>query len=119
MMDPELKDYILPLAKAFAKLQQATALIGEKGMKNPDEAGAASTEYLRMFGLVALGFMWAQMAKIARQKLADGAEDPQFYKTKLVTARFFFERIIPDVSSLLVKISAGSKTMMELEAEAF
>ncbi|TNE41447.1 MAG: acyl-CoA dehydrogenase [Alphaproteobacteria bacterium] len=119
MMDPEMKDFILPLAKAFAKLQQATALIGEKGMKNPDEAGAASSEYLRMFGLVALGFMWAQMAKIAKAKLAEGAEDEAFYKTKLVTARFFFERMIPDVSSLLVKLGAGSKTMMGLEAEAF
>ena len=88
-------------------------------MKNPDEAGAASTEYLRMFGIVALGFMWAQMAKIAKEKLASGAEDKQFFETKLVTARFFFERVMPDVSSLLVKMSAGSETMMELEAEAF
>ncbi|WP_373086339.1 acyl-CoA dehydrogenase C-terminal domain-containing protein [Sneathiella sp.] len=119
MMNPELKDFVLPLAKAFAKLQQGTAMLGEKGMKNPDEAGAGSSEYLRMFGLVALGFMWAQMAKIAKAKLADGADDPDFYKTKLVTARFFFERMIPDVSSLLVKMSAGSKTMMELDADAF
>ncbi len=119
MMDPEQKEFVMPLAKAFAKLQQGTALIGEKGMKNPDEAGAASTEYLRMFGLVALGFMWAQMAKIAKAKLTEGTDDPEFYNTKLVTARFFFERMIPDVSSLLVKMSAGSKTMMELDAEAF
>tara|TARA_R100000005_G_scaffold96440_1_gene83356 strand:- start:5057 stop:6847 length:1791 start_codon:yes stop_codon:yes gene_type:complete len=119
MMDPEMKDYIMPLAKAFAKLQQGTALIAEKGMARPDEAGAASSEYLRMFGLVALGYMWAQMAKIAKQKLADGTDDPEFYKTKLVTARFFFERMIPDVSSLLVKMSAGARTMMELDAEAF
>lgn len=119
MMNPELKDYVMPLAKAFAKLQQGTALIGEKGMGNPDEAGAASSEYLRMFGLVALGFMWAQMAKISKEKLAEGTDDPQFFETKLVTARFFFERMIPDVSSLLVKMSAGSDTMMELDAEAF
>ncbi|WP_169567360.1 acyl-CoA dehydrogenase C-terminal domain-containing protein [Sneathiella limimaris] len=119
MMNAELQEFVMPLAKSFAKLQQGTALLGEKGMKNPDEAGAASSEYLRMFGLVALGFMWAKMAKIAKEKLAEGAEDKQFYETKLVTARFFFERMIPDVSSLLVKMSAGSQTMMELEAEAF
>ncbi|MBO6825291.1 MAG: acyl-CoA dehydrogenase, partial [Sneathiella sp.] len=119
MTNPELSEYVMPLAKAFAKLQQATATIGEKGMKNPDEAGAASTEYLHMFGLVALGYMWAQMAKISKQKLAEGAEDKAFHETKLVTAKFFFERMIPDVSSLLVKLSAGSKTMMALDAEAF
>ena len=109
----------MPLAKAFAKLQQGTALLGEKGMKNPDEAGAASTEYLRMFGLVALGYMWARMAKLSKEKLAAGTEDPQFFETKLITAKFFFERMIPDVSSLLVKMSAGAETMMALEAEAF
>ncbi|OUR75310.1 acyl-CoA dehydrogenase [Alphaproteobacteria bacterium 46_93_T64] len=119
MMNPDMKDYIMPLAKSFAKLQQGTAMLAEKGMKNPDEAGAASTEYLRMFGLVALGYMWAQMAKIAKEKLAEGAEDKEFFETKIVTARFFFERMIPDVSSLLVKMSAGSRTMMELDAEAF
>ncbi|GLQ05483.1 acyl-CoA dehydrogenase C-terminal domain-containing protein [Sneathiella chinensis] len=119
MTNPQLKDFILPLAKSFAKLQQATVLIGEKGMKNPDEAGAASTEYLRMFGLVALGYFWAQMAKIAAEKLEAGTDDPEFFKTKLVTARFFFERMLPDVSSLLVKMSAGAKTMMELDADAF
>ena len=63
--------------------------------------------------------MWARMAKIAKQKLADGTDDPQFFKTKLVTARFFFERMIPDVSSLLVKMSAGAENMMELEEEHF
>jgi len=119
MMDPAQKDFVMPLAKAFAKLQQGTAMLAEKGMKNPDEAGAGSTEYLRMFGLVALGFMWAQMAKIANEKLAAGTDDPQFFETKLVTARFFFERMIPDVSSLLVKMSAGADTMMALDAEAF
>jgi len=119
MTNPEMSEYVMPLAKAFAKLQQATATIGEKGMKNPDEAGAASTEYLHMFGLVALGYMWAQMAKISKQKLAEGVEDKAFHETKLITAKFFFERMIPDVSSLLVKMSAGSKTMMALDAEAF
>ncbi|MCG8493123.1 MAG: acyl-CoA dehydrogenase C-terminal domain-containing protein [Sneathiellales bacterium] len=119
MMNPDLKDYVMPLAKSFAKLQQGTALLGEKGMKNPDEAGAASTEYLKMFGLVALGFMWAQMAKLSKEKLAEGTEDPAFFETKLVTAKFFFERMIPDVSSLLVKMSAGAETVMALEAEAF
>jgi len=63
--------------------------------------------------------MWAQMAKISNEKLAAGAEDKEFFETKLVTAKFFFERMIPDVASLLVKMSAGSETMMALDAEAF
>ncbi len=119
MADKEMKDYVMPLAKAFARLQQATAHIGEKGMANPDEAGAASSEYLRLFALVALGYMWAQMAKVAKARLADGAEDRAFYETKLVTGRFFMERLLPDTSALLAKLTAGAKTMMALDAEAF
>src|SRR3712207_5222517 len=53
-------EFVLPLAKSFGKLQQATALVAQKGMKNPDEAGAASTDYLRFFALVAVGCMWAR-----------------------------------------------------------
>ncbi|HYI69235.1 MAG TPA: acyl-CoA dehydrogenase family protein, partial [Skermanella sp.] len=67
--DPALLEFVIPLAKAFGKLQQATALIAQRGMKNPDEAGAASTDYLRLFALVAVGFMWARMVKVAQEKL--------------------------------------------------
>ena len=60
---PEMKDFVMPMAKAFARLQSLTAELGPKMMANPDEAGAASTDYLRCVALVAIGFMWAQIAK--------------------------------------------------------
>src|SRR3546814_16621099 len=99
----------MPLAKAFARLQTATAVISERGMKNADEAGAASCDYLNLFALVALGFMWAKMAKVAKAKLAEGAADKDFYETKLVTARFFMDRMLPDTSAQLAKIQAGAE----------
>ncbi|HZD26003.1 MAG TPA: acyl-CoA dehydrogenase C-terminal domain-containing protein, partial [Alphaproteobacteria bacterium] len=119
MADPELKDYVMPLAKAFGRLQSATQHVAMAGLKNPDEAGAASSDYLRLFGLVALGFMWARMAKVAKQKLAEGTAEPEFYRNKLVTGRFFMERMLPDTSGLLSKVTAGGESMMALEAEAF
>lgn len=119
MADKEMQEFVLPLFKAFAKLQQATAFIGEQGMKDPDEAGAASSDYMRLFGLVALGYMWAQMAEIAKAKLAEGTDDPAFYETKLATARFFMQRMLPDTSALLAKVTAGAATLMALDAEAF
>jgi len=120
MADPKLaKDYVMPLAKAFARLQQATAFIGEAGLKNPDEAGAASSDYLKMFALVAMGQVWARSAKVAQAKLAEGAEDKAFYEAKLVTGRFFMERMLPETSGLLSKIQAGGESMMALPAEAF
>ena len=121
--EPALKDYVLPLAKAFARLQTATSFVAEQGMKDPDEAGAASSDYLRMLALVALAYMWAQMAKLAQEKLANGRDDgagtEAFYQAKLVTARFFMERMLPDVHALGAKVTAGAASMMALDAAAF
>ncbi len=117
--DDALGPFVQPLAKAFVRLQQATAHIAQKGMSNPDEAGAAATEYLRLFGLVALAFMWCRAAEVALPK-AGGAEDSDgFYKAKVNTARFYMERVLPQTSSLFAGIMAGAKTMMAFEDAAF
>lgn len=116
----ELAPFVLPLAKAFGRLQQATAHIAQKGLANPDEAGAAATEYLRMFGLTALAYLWAQMAEISLGKLKEnpGAEEA-FYKAKIATAKFYMERILPQGGALFAQIMAGAGTMMSFEEEAF
>tara|TARA_R110001583_G_scaffold179320_2_gene336028 strand:+ start:128494 stop:130278 length:1785 start_codon:yes stop_codon:yes gene_type:complete len=115
--DEGLGDFVQPLAKAFMRLQQATAEIAQRGMKNPDEAGAAATDYLRLFGLVAVGFMWARMAEISLQKQDEDSDG--FYKAKLITARFYMERILPQSGALFSAIMAGSKTMMAMDEDAF
>ncbi len=107
------------LEKAFGALQLATAHIAEAGMRDPEEAGAAASEYLRLFGLVALGFMWTRMAKTAAGKLANGSEDAAFYHAKLVTARFYMERILPQAGALYLAIKSGKQAMMALEEAAF
>ena len=118
--DPQLQEFVFPLAKAFAKLQQATAIIAQKGLKDPNEAGAASTDYLRMFALVAIGYMWCLMARTAQEKLAAGANGREaFYESKIQTARFFFERMLPESDSRFRAIQAGAKTMMEFDAANF
>jgi len=119
MADPALQEFVMPLAKAFGRLQTATQHVALQGMANPDEAGAASADYLRLFGLTALAYMWAQMAQVAQQKLQNGAEDPDFYENKLKTGRFFMQRVLPDTSALLSKVTAGAETLMALDAEAF
>jgi alkylation response protein AidB-like acyl-CoA dehydrogenase len=113
----EMQEFVLPLAKALGKLQQATVLIAQRGLRNPDEAGAAASDYLKLFALTASAFMWARMVKVSLPKLA--GDESWFYKGKLATARFFMSRILPETSSLLTIISAGAKPLMELEAEAF
>ncbi len=115
----DLADFVMPLAKGFARLQQATAWIGEQGLKDVEQAASGATEYQRMFGTVALGFMWAWMAKVAQEKLANGTDEAAFYENKLITGRFYMQRIMPDTSSLLAKITAGKESMMALDAAAF
>ena len=116
---PQLGEMIKGFGKAFGALQLATGQIAATGMADPEEAGAAATEYLRLFGLVALGFMWARSAVIAVEKLGQPNDDAAFYKAKLTTARFYMERILPQVGGLLVAIKAGKGAMMEMEEAAF
>ena len=110
---------VLPLAKSFAALQQATAHIATVSLKDPEEAGAAATDYLRLMGLVALGFMWAKAAKVAEAKLPEANGDAGFYKAKLTTAQFFADRLLPQTGALWSAIKAGKASTMELAEAAF
>lgn len=112
---PELADFVGPLQKAFGRLQQATMHVARASMARPDEAGAASTDYLRLFALTVLAFMWARMAEVS---LPHADSDP-FHKAKVMTARFYMERLLPQTGALFATISAGSKTMMAFEEAAF
>ncbi|WP_374373916.1 acyl-CoA dehydrogenase C-terminal domain-containing protein [Dongia sp.] len=115
--NPEMAEFVLPLAKGFAKLQQATAWIAQAGLANPNEAGAAATDYQRLFALVALGYMWCRMVEVA---LANKDQDPDgFYAAKLQTARFYFARILPETNSLFTILMAGSDSLMAMPADSF
>lgn len=113
-----VKPFVDGLADAKTKLQEATMWLMQNGMQNPDNAGAASTDYLNLFGLTALAYMWAQMAKAAQAKVDEGTTDP-FYVTKLQTGRYFVERILPDAQGHLVKLKTGADVLMQMPAEAF
>ena len=118
--DEKMAPFTKGLKKGLNDLQAATMWLMQNAMQNPDNAGAASTDYMHLFGLVSLGYMWAQMTKSAQAKLANGAGDRAgFYETKLVTARYFMERVMPETGAHLARISSGSETMMKLPAEAF
>ena len=114
---PELNSFVLPLAKAFGRLQIATGHIAQRGLKNPDEAGAASTDYLKLFGLVATGYLWAQMAKIGLDHQND--DDADFYAAKVATAKFFMEKILPQSGALFASIMSGSDSIMDFPEKSF
>jgi len=117
--DASLGPLIKTFEKSFGALQQATAFIAEKGLKDPEEAGAAASDYLRLFGLVALGFMWLRTAEVAQQKLPHANGETNFYQNKLKTAQFFFDRLLPQAGALYVSIKSGKKSMMSIDDDEF
>ncbi|WFP62974.1 acyl-CoA dehydrogenase [Mesorhizobium sp. WSM4904] len=118
--DEKMAPFTKALKKGLNDLQAATMWLVQNAMAKPDNAGAASTDYMHLFGLVALGYMWGQMAKSAQAKLAEGANGAtSFYDSKLVTASFFMERIMPETATRLARISSGADTLMALPVEAF
>jgi alkylation response protein AidB-like acyl-CoA dehydrogenase len=117
--DPSLAAHAEALARATGQLETATMWLMQHGMANPDNAGAASVAYLRLMALVALGSFWLLMARAAREALATGEGDAGFLEAKLLTARHFFERQLPECSMLLARVEAGAETLMAFPAEAF
>ncbi len=108
------------LKKGLNDLQASTMWFMQNAMAKPDNAGAGSTDYMHLFGLVAIGYMWAQMAKVATEELAKGgSEREDFLKNKLITARFYMERMMPETVLRKARIETGAETMMEMAAEAF
>ena len=115
--DAKIGALVKPLERSFGALQLATAYIAEKGLRDPEEAAAAATDYLRLFGLVALGFMWARMAKVSADTPPNG--EAAFYQAKLDTARFYMERMLPQSGALYASIKAGKASMMDMAEAAF
>ena len=110
--DEKLKPFVKPVQRGVDALQQATMWLASHGPQNPNDAGAAATDYLRMMGIVMVAWMWARIAKVATAQLANGASNKPLYEGKLVSARYWMERMIPECPMLLERIQAGSETIM-------
>jgi acyl-CoA dehydrogenase len=118
--DEGMAPYTKALKKGLNDLQAATLWLMQNAMQKPDNAGAASYDYMHLFGLVAMGYMWGRMVKRAQDGLAGGAaSDAAFLEQKLVLGRFFMERIMPETAAHLARISSGADAMMAMPAEAF
>ena len=111
--------YTVPLRTGMKALNDATMWLMQNAMEKPDNAGAASTDYMHLMGLVTLGYMWTIMADKAFVALKAGTGDKQFYENKLVTAKYYMDRIMPEAAAHLARIQSGCDSMMELAAEQF
>ncbi len=117
--NPKLADLATRLEKVNGELKAATMWFMQNGMANPNNVGAGAHHYMHIMGIVALGLQWLRMAEAADAALQSGTENSAFYETKLVTARYFSERYMPEAGALRRKIEAGSEAIMVLEPEMF
>lgn len=113
--DASLSEFTKPLSAALDTLDELTHWILDRSRNNPQEIGAASVEYLHVFGYTTYAYLWAMMAKAALGKEAQ--ED--FYASKLGTARFYFARLLPRIHSLSASVKAGSESLFLLDAAQF
>lgn len=112
-------DFAVRLEKALGDLQAATMWFMANAVQNPNHAGAGAVPYLHLTGLVAVGLMWLRMAAAAARLQASGEGDQAFLDAKLVTARFFAERLLPETGSLRRQIEGGADSLMALAPEQF
>lgn len=117
--NPALAEFLPYFMSAFGKLQMSTITVATKGFGNPDEAGAAASDYLKLFAYVAVGFMWLKMAKAAAANMSSAVARTGFYEAKLKTARFYFAKIMPQANALNLAIMSGAKPVMDMPVEAF
>ena len=118
--DKELASFVGPTAKAFGRLQQATLVIAQRGLARPEEAAAAATDYLRLFGYVAMAYMWCRMAQVAGEKLRAGANgEAAFYEAKQDVGAFYMARVLPRHSVHFQGVMAGAETVVRMADAAF
>ena len=117
--DPKLAGVAEALEKASGQLGAATMWLMQNAMQNPENAGAGAVHYMHILGIVATGLMWLRMAKAAATLLESGEGDTRYLEAKLITARFFAERVMPDAGALRRKIEGGAESLMAIDPDMF
>lgn len=114
-----LKPYLEKLGELKQQWLLLTKTIAEKAKHNPEEIGAASVDYLYFSSYVVFAYLWARMAQVAHEKLALGTQEEAFYKAKLSTAKFFYQKLLHRTQSHAAAIESGAESVMELDQDAF
>jgi hypothetical protein len=114
--DSPLVSFFGPLKAGLEDLQKATMWFMSNALAKPDNAGAGATDYMHLFGLVALGYMWARIAAASEERAKAG---DQMVADELAIGRAYVERAMPETALRLARVTAGSDALMALPASAF
>lgn len=113
---PEMQEFTGPLVELCQTVVETTGHVAAQAAQHPDAPGAAAAPYLRLIGHLLLAWLWARMAAIA---LARRDGDDAFYRAKLLTARYYYQRRLPEVRALVAVIKAGPQALMDFAVEDF
>ncbi|MFZ5654358.1 MAG: acyl-CoA dehydrogenase C-terminal domain-containing protein [Pseudomonadota bacterium] len=114
-----MAEFTRPLGELIAEWEGLTRDIGARAAQDPDEMGAAAFDYLMYAGYVSLAYLWARAARVAQRALAAGTGEAAFYRAKLQTAAFYFQKVLPRTRALVAGMQNGARTLMDLPAESF
>jgi hypothetical protein len=114
-----VQEFVAPLAALNKEWGELTMKVGMAAMKDREEVGAASVDYLMYSGYACLAYFWADMARLAAEKLAAGTSEEAFYTAKLQTARFYFQRILPRTRTHVATMLSGANNLMDMKEENF
>ena len=109
-----LKNYVPKLVALNKEWGELTMKIGMNAMKNREEVGSAAVDYLMYSGYVVLAFLWTDMARLASEKLAAGSTEESFYTSKVQTADFYFQKILPRTQTHKACMEAGADSVMAM-----
>ncbi len=117
--DEGLRPFIEPLRSWVQEWQGLSMRIGEAAQANPEEIGAASVDYLMYTGYGVVAYLWARAARVAQRQLAEGTQEQDFYRAKLQTARFYFQRLLPRTRTLATTMVSGADNLMDMAEDNF
>lgn len=98
---------------AAAEVEAVTQHIIEAAKENPEYANGAAVDYLHAVGLLSFSYMFARIAHAAKDKQGE------FYQNKLGLARYFVQRILPELALRITKVKAGSEALTQFSEEYF
>ena len=113
--DAATKDFIPKLSALAKEWAEVTQGLGMRAVSNPDEIGAAAFDYLMYSGYVALAYAWAR--SVAAAEALSHSED--FKQAKRLTARFYFDRILPRTRTHLAAMQAGADSVLAMPDALF
>jgi len=114
-----MNKFIWPLTKAVFNWQRYSLQIASRARKDRDLIGSASVEYLMYSGYITMAYLWAMMAQTANEEIAKKPENIDFYRAKVRTAEFYFERIFPRIKTLGKTMMAKPRSLMRITSEQF